>query len=82
MTASQRALGRAAQGGGGLVGATGIAWINGEQHEVDLLAPPGEQSRPVGPVRSAEQPCLCTVRCDGDCALDSPEAENPSERTE
>lgn len=73
MTATQRVLGRAVQGAaGGLVGAAGIAWVDGQQHDVDLLAPPGEQSRPVGPARSADQACLCTVACPGDCAEESP----------
>ncbi|MFC9341500.1 hypothetical protein ACFT0G_35800 [Streptomyces sp. NPDC057020] len=69
MKASQRVLGRSVQAAaGGLVGAVGVAWIDGQQHDVDLLAPPGEQSRPVGAARPADQECMCTVLCPGDCA--------------
>ncbi|BBA98374.1 hypothetical protein RVR_4530 [Actinacidiphila reveromycinica] len=63
MVASQRALGRAAQAANGaLVGPTGVAFIDGQQYDVDLSAPPDEQLRPVEP------PCVCTCRCPCPCA--------------
>ncbi|MEU6628480.1 hypothetical protein ABZ905_09310 [Streptomyces parvus] len=49
VTSAQRALGRAAQSGGGF-GAAGIAFIDGETYDVDLMAPGGVQITP----RSAE----------------------------
>ncbi|WP_199570515.1 hypothetical protein [Streptomyces murinus] len=63
MVASQRALGRAAQAANGaLVGPIGVAFIDGQQYDVDLSAPPDQQLRPVEP------PCVCTCRCPCPCA--------------
>ncbi|MDX2917286.1 hypothetical protein [Streptomyces sp. NE06-03C] len=41
MTSAQRALGRAAQATAGGLGATGIAFIDGQTFDVDLTAPGG-----------------------------------------
>jgi hypothetical protein len=68
MTASQRALGRAAQAGaGGLAGAIGSAWVDGQRYEVDLLAAAEERTRPV-----LDCGCADTCRCpDGDRSANS-----------
>ncbi|MEW2066629.1 hypothetical protein [Streptomyces sp. NPDC007346] len=58
MTASQRALGRAATAqDGGLAGAVGVGWIDGRRVDIDLLAPPGRQVVPV------PEPCECRCVC-------------------
>ena len=50
MVAAQKVLGRSAQAAnGGLVGAIGVAFIGGQQYEVDLSAPPEGRLRPVEP---------------------------------
>ncbi|MFJ3545487.1 hypothetical protein ACIPQH_25365 [Streptomyces rubiginosohelvolus] len=41
MTSAQRALGRVAQSTAGGLGATGIAFIDGQTYDVDLTAPGG-----------------------------------------
>jgi hypothetical protein len=47
-TATYRALGKAAQSAaGGMAGAIGVGFVNGQQWEIDLSAPPGQQAKPV-----------------------------------
>ncbi|GAA2948076.1 hypothetical protein ACFPN0_15345 [Kitasatospora cinereorecta] len=48
MTASQRVLGRSVQAAAGaLTGPVGVGFIDGQQVEVDLSKPPGQQVRRV-----------------------------------
>ncbi|WP_327415379.1 hypothetical protein [Streptomyces sp. NBC_01233] len=62
ITSTQRALGRSAQASpGGLSAFTGWGWIDGQQVDVDLSAPPGQQVRP------SRLPCGCLGRCRGQC---------------
>lgn len=57
MTAAQRVLGRSVQAAaGGLVGPIGVGWVDGQRYEIDLVAPPGRQARPV-------LPCGCVDAC-------------------
>ncbi|WP_086778042.1 hypothetical protein [Streptomyces griseus] len=61
ITSTQRALGRAAQSADGF-GAVGIAFIDGETFDVDLMAPGGAQITP----RSAEPSPECDGRDDAE----------------
>jgi hypothetical protein len=44
-TATYRVLGKAAQAAaGGLVGSIGVGFVDGQQWDLDLTAPPGQQA--------------------------------------
>lgn len=77
MTASQRALGRAATaGGGGLVGPHGVAFIDGQQYDVDLSAAPEDR------LRRVEPPCRCTCQCSCPCSSSETDSTGDNSGTE
>ncbi|MGW6458724.1 hypothetical protein ACWF94_22885 [Streptomyces sp. NPDC055078] len=67
-TSAQRALGRAAQAGTGVLAfPAGVGWVDGQQVEVDLSKPPGQQVRRVLACGCGGE---CTCQAEEETAVD------------